>query len=273
MWRRDYTSELLDIGFNSVKQQNGSKTRKLAFMKHLAVVGWKPGFQTISFIKLLRQSGARKMTLPDAKACLDQILAGKPLDLYFDSGQDIGAFIREAGKLGAITSDVNDISDGLMSTIHDSAASTETYAQSAVIEYRYVDVKDVAESDMDLLAEAWLACWRLPMNSPERAKLQWITVLEYDLLEDAPEKLWLLILAIHSKDQSTRAQEVLSSGPLEDLLGRYGASFIDRVEKQTRIDPRFANLLGGVWKGAMSEEIWSRVQAVWNRRGWDGIPE
>lgn len=26
------------------------------------------------------------------------------------------------------------------------------------------------------------------------------------------------------------------------------------------------------WQYAMSEAIWSRVQAVWDRRGWDGVP-
>ncbi len=97
--------------------------------------------------------------------------------------------------------------------------------------------------------------------------------LEYDLLESAPEKLWLLILAIHARDQSPRIREVLSAGPLEDLLGRYGVHFMDRIEEQARKSPSFAKLLGGVWKSTMPDDIWSRVQGVWNRRGWDGIAE
>ena len=93
--------------------------------------------------------------------------------------------------------------------------------------------------------------------------------LEYDLLEDAPEKLWLLMLTVHSKDQSPRLQALLSAGPLEDLLGRHGVHFIDRVEEEARKDPSFAKLLGGVWQSTMSEDIWTRVQAICNRRGWD----
>jgi len=80
-------------------------------------------------------------------------------------------------------------------------------------------------------------------------------------------------LAIHAKDQSPRIQEVLSAGPLEDLLGRYSPEFIDRVEEQARMDPSFAHLLGGVWKDTMSDDIWLRVQAVWKRTGWDGVSE
>ncbi len=57
---------------------------------------------------------------------------------------------------------------------------------------------------------------------------------------------------------------------MEQLLGRYGAKFIDRVETQARVDPKFAKLLGGVWQSTMSPDIWSRVQAVWDRRGWNG---
>jgi hypothetical protein len=68
-------------------------------------------------------------------------------------------------------------------------------------------------------------------------------------------------------------QSVLAAGPLEDLFGWHGAQFIGRVEQEARNDPSFAQLLGGVWKSTIPENIWLRVQAVWNRRGWDGIPE
>jgi hypothetical protein len=48
---------------------------------------------------------------------------------------------------------------------------------------------------------------------------------------------------------------------------------IDRIEAEARIDASFARLLGGVWKARMSDPLWERVQAVWDRRGWDGTPE
>jgi hypothetical protein len=66
---------------------------------------------------------------------------------------------------------------------------------------------------------------------------------------------------------------VLSAGPIEGLLSHFGESYIVRVEEKAREDPAFAKVLGGVWQHTMSDEIWSRLQAVWDRRGWDGIPE
>ncbi|HUV96794.1 MAG TPA: hypothetical protein VMV98_04925, partial [Acidobacteriaceae bacterium] len=59
----------------------------------------------------------------------------------------------------------------------------------------------------------------------------------------------------------------------EDLLAKHCEIFIDRVEAEARKDPRFAKLLGGVWQNKMSDAVWKRVQAAWDRRGWDGIPE
>nr|WP_156089043.1 hypothetical protein [Paucibacter sp. KBW04] len=49
--------------------------------------------------------------------------------------------------------------------------------------------------------------------------------------------------------------------------------FIERVEQLARQDPVFAWTLGVVWQCQMTDEIWARVQQVWDRRGWDGIPE
>jgi hypothetical protein len=96
---------------------------------------------------------------------------------------------------------------------------------------------------------------------------------EYDLTLEDPEQLWNLILEVLRRDSAVHIQEVLSAGPLENLLATHGASVIGKVESEARSNPLFARLLGGVWKNKMTDEIWARVQAVWDRRGWDGIPE
>ena len=88
-----------------------------------------------------------------------------------------------------------------------------------------------------------------------------------------PETLWLLILEIHRKDKSAAVQQVLSAGPIENLLAIHGESFIERVEVEARQDPAFAKVLGGVWNNRINDTIWTRMQAVWDRKGWDGIPE
>jgi hypothetical protein len=121
-------------------------------------------------------------------------------------------------------------------------------------------------------AEAWLEYWKPGVGLEDREANAWVTDLEYSLLYEDPEDLWRLILEIHRRDHSNKTQEVLSAGNLENLLDKYGDAFIERVEAEARADPLFASLLGGVWKSSMGEAIWNRVQAVWDRRGWDGAP-
>ena len=124
--------------------------------------------------------------------------------------------------------------------------------------------------DLGLLADNWVEYWH--GDSAKRIELSGATDL-YDLTYEEPEKLWLLILEIHHRDQSIAIQQVLAAGPVEDLLAKHGDTFIERVEAEARRDPQFAKLLGGVWKSTMSDAIWDRLQTVWDRRGWDGIPE
>jgi hypothetical protein len=130
----------------------------------------------------------------------------------------------------------------------------------------------MTHEELNNLADNWIRYRHASRNSPEAEATAWATDL-YDLEYDDPETLWLLILNIHGKDQSPRVQEVLSAGPVENLLDKHGERFIDRIEAEARKDPKFAKLLGGVWKSGMSLDIWERVQGVWDRRGWDGIPE
>jgi hypothetical protein len=122
------------------------------------------------------------------------------------------------------------------------------------------------------LADAWIRYWQAPEDSAERGDFD--LAMKFHAIEyHQPEILWTMILATHSRDQSIRPKQVLSAGPLENLLALHGEEFIDRVESEAHRDPSFARLLGGVWKNRMSDEVWRRVQAVWDRRGWDGIPE
>lgn len=122
------------------------------------------------------------------------------------------------------------------------------------------------------LAEAWIRYWRAAENSPEREDFN-LAMKFQDIEYHKPEILWAMILAIHTRDQSAHVDQVLSAGPLENLLALHGEHFIDRVESEAKTDPSFASLLGGVWKNRMSEAVWQRVQTVWDRRGWDGILE
>jgi hypothetical protein len=52
----------------------------------------------------------------------------------------------------------------------------------------------------------------------------------------------------------------LAAGPLEDLLARHGDEVIDEVERMAGKDPEFRKCLSGVWRNAMSHELYARVQ-------------
>ena len=123
----------------------------------------------------------------------------------------------------------------------------------------------------EYLMECWLAS---QSDDPAtREENEWAFMEPADEARDNPEKAWEYILfAARDPRFSDRHVGVMAAGALEDLLSYHGLAFIDRVEHEAKTDNRFAWMLGGVWRFQMSDEIWSRVQAVWDRRGWDGIP-
>jgi hypothetical protein len=126
--------------------------------------------------------------------------------------------------------------------------------------------------ELAVLADDWIRNQVATKGSAESKETWYAVEMAFDLADDDPEILWRLILAILSKDQSTKVLENLSAGPMEDLLVKHGTLIITRVEQQAKADPAFASLLGGVWKNRMSDDIWDRVCKVWDRRGWDGLP-
>jgi hypothetical protein len=130
----------------------------------------------------------------------------------------------------------------------------------------------MSDVTVETVATSWIAMHKAERDSPAHAENFWAFNHWSDMRED-PEWVWRFILTVLRMDPSDCVQETLSAGPLEDLLGDHPHWAITRVEAEAKVDPAFASLLGGVWRGSMPPEIWSRVQAVWDRRGWDGLPK
>lgn len=130
----------------------------------------------------------------------------------------------------------------------------------------------MATDGLNNLAKAWIGYWQAPKDSEVQGEFEWAVDQEWDWVREEPEQAWLLILAILKLNNSAEIMEVLSAGPLEDILAKHGDAFIERVESEATSNPTFAWLLGGVWKNAMTDEVWKRVQGAMDRRGWDGIP-
>lgn len=125
------------------------------------------------------------------------------------------------------------------------------------------------------LLDEWYR-WAEWISDPERDQAEAKELIgwnEFDwAVQDYPELAWQAILSALEQPRMQPHLGKLAAGPLEDLLSVHGERFIERVEELARSNPKFAWLLGGVWRYTMSEAIWSRVQLVWDRRGWDGMP-
>lgn len=126
------------------------------------------------------------------------------------------------------------------------------------------------------LVEEWIrwASWQADPKNKGRLNGEFIGFDEFEwIVKEYPEHAWRGILAVLADSRAKTHFALLAAGPLEDLLSYHGSAFIERVEKEAKLNPGFASLLAGVWQFEMSEEVWVRVQAAWDRRGWDGEPE
>lgn len=123
------------------------------------------------------------------------------------------------------------------------------------------------------LANAWIELQRTEPHTAQHDELFWSFDQMWELSHNEPETAWDLILTNLRTDSSSTTNENLSAGPLEDLLVYHGSQLIGRLESEASTNQPFRHLLGGVWKNAMTDDVWNRVQACWDRRGWDGIPE
>jgi hypothetical protein len=115
------------------------------------------------------------------------------------------------------------------------------------------------------LVSSWLLLQRAPEAGAPREDLAWVVEKVWDLCDDAPNEAFEFILAVLDQDASSPTMAILSAGPLEALLRRHGPRIINRVERRARRDANFTRLLGHVWKDALSNQVWTRVQSVRER--------
>ena len=127
------------------------------------------------------------------------------------------------------------------------------------------------ENDLPRLVNDWIAFHKSVKDSEEYNDLLGIILeVDIDLTRENPNEAWQFIQMVLATDGSG-VEEImgpLAAGPVENLLTHHGPVVIDRVEQEARSNPKFAELLGGVWKFQMSDDIWHRVQLVWDRRNW-----
>jgi len=123
----------------------------------------------------------------------------------------------------------------------------------------------VDQTELDKIVAAWIAAEQANPGSPEYETNWWAVSKVMDwALDREGDRLWQFIREVYKRDLSDKVIAVLAAGPLEDLLGKQGVEFIDRIEELARKDPKFNHLLGGVWQNTMTDEVWQRIQRVRN---------
>jgi hypothetical protein len=112
-------------------------------------------------------------------------------------------------------------------------------------------------SDWDAFAQAWIAELR-GLAAPDSNVGQSVVMMNFSA---TPDRQWQFILAAvaHATDEELGP---IAAGPVEHLLGKHGDRYIDEVERRAASDPKFAQMLLGVWKHQMSDAVWARVQAL-----------
>lgn len=116
--------------------------------------------------------------------------------------------------------------------------------------------EELEQSDWEAFAQEWIAALR--GSSGASGTEESVVLMNFTA---KPEQQWQFILAAVAH----AAEEELShiaAGPMEHLLSRHGDRFIDEVERRAAADPKFAQMLSGVWKNMMTDEVWARVQAL-----------
>ena len=132
-------------------------------------------------------------------------------------------------------------------------------------------MQDLSDSENQLILESWIRYETEPLR-PGRDRDFWAVEKLKDITHRDPDRAYSLILRLLESPKLDKFVEVLAAGAIEDLLTLHGPTVIERVEQEARRNPDFAFALGGIWQNAMTDEIFTRVQSVWNRSGWDGNP-
>ena len=112
------------------------------------------------------------------------------------------------------------------------------------------------------LIEGWIELQYRFAKREAADDLIWAHAVLDEICNQAPAECLRLILRILERDPSDFIAGNLAAGPLEDLLCRHGPEVIDSVESEATSVPRFRDLLGGVWRNVIREDIWDRLQAL-----------
>ena len=119
---------------------------------------------------------------------------------------------------------------------------------------------DVIDRYMIRIANDWISYFSSPETSRDDNPALFNPFMIVDLLVHKMDfYAWDLILLILQLDTEGKSLDLLSAATLETFVSAHGEYWIDQIEEQAKIDPRFRSLLAGIYQFDAKAEIWDRV--------------
>jgi hypothetical protein len=113
------------------------------------------------------------------------------------------------------------------------------------------------------LIEAYLAHARSVAADASDERLFWAYERIHDLVHEDPEALWMLLPRIVVGCDDDLMLAYVAASPLEELICDHGPRFIDRIEAEAAVNPRFLRALTGVWgRSVMAPDVAARLDAL-----------
>lgn len=113
-----------------------------------------------------------------------------------------------------------------------------------------------------ILAENWIKL-QLLSDQPEKAEEFMWAAEEFDLLTDGnPSECWEVILEVIKKTDNEWVLTNLAAGPLENFLALSPNQAIELLEVEIPKNSKLKNILSGIWKSLIPDEIWDRIQVL-----------
>jgi hypothetical protein len=117
----------------------------------------------------------------------------------------------------------------------------------------------MTSEEINGLTDRWIQFWE-KRESDKKILDEYLDEMLSPAYECDPEILWLFVQNTYKRDLPERLVAILAAGPVEELLAYHGAQFIDRIEQEARRNTDFMHLLGGVWRNAITKEVWGRIE-------------
>lgn len=116
------------------------------------------------------------------------------------------------------------------------------------------------ERNMEQLVEAWLRYQAL-RDTDQSHEFEWASDEVLDLNDD-PDELWHFIELSCDRVYGTELEYILAAGAIEDFVHHFGQTHMHKVRTKAEEDPRFKNLLGGVWRQGTSIRVWRDFEKI-----------